>query len=267
MSQIKDRKIIISVGIFLVTITILHAVGLLGTIEDALRSKIQPLVENVYRSKIGFFENLNFYSNKGLYIDSFNSVTALKERTEVLTADVKRLNDENTELRKELNYFKKNEFQHILGNVVGKDIASTDQTILIDRGYEDGVEENDPVISGNGILVGKISKVEKSTSFVRLLNDNSSRVGATVLNQDKSLGAIEGGFGISLKMNLIPRDEVILVNDQVITSGLESKMPRGLLIGSVAEIENEPYKPFQQAVVSPATDYTKLSNVSILLMR
>ena len=53
--------------------------------------------------------------------------------------------------------------------------------------------------------------------------------------------------------------------DQIITSGLEQSIPRGLLIGEVAVAENEAYQPFQQAVLTTATDLSKLTIVSVLL--
>ena len=65
-------------------------------------------------------------------------------------------------------------------------------------------------------------------------------------------------------MDFIPRNEVVLVGDMVVTSGLEETIPRGLLIGEVAVAQNEAYQPFQQAVLTPSTDLTKLFIVSVL---
>ena len=42
-------------------------------------------------------------------------------------------------------------------------------------------------------------------------------------------------------------------------------MPYGLLIGTVAVVENEAYKPFQQAVLNPATDLSHLTLVTVLI--
>ena len=113
--------------------------------------------------------------------------------------------------------------------------------------------------------MGKITKVEKQLAVVRLISDNQIKVAATVLNNERSLGVVEGGYGLSVRMSFIPRNEVVQVGDQIITSGLELNIPRGLLIGSVAAVENEPYQPFQQAVLTPAADLAKLTLVSVLL--
>jgi rod shape-determining protein MreC len=113
-------------------------------------------------------------------------------------------------------------------------------------------------------MIGKIIQVERDISVARLVNDNQSSVGATMLNRDRSLGVVEGGFGISLQMNLIPRDEVVQIGDSIVTSGLEEFIPRGLVLGTVASIENEAYKPFQKAIVTPGVDLSKLTIVSIV---
>lgn len=147
---------------------------------------------------------------------------------------------------------------------MAKNLDTADQIIILNRGANDGIKIDSPVTSGDGVLVGKIIKVEDSISFARVLSDNQSKIAATILNSDHSLGIIEGGFGLSIKMNFIPRNENIITGDQIITSGLELGMPRGLTIGKVAAIENESYQPFQQAVITPAVDYEKINFVGVL---
>jgi cell shape-determining protein MreC len=65
-------------------------------------------------------------------------------------------------------------------------------------------------------------------------------------------------------VKFIPRNEIIIVGEAVVTSGLDPNIPRGLMVGNVVAIENESYQPFQQAVVSPLLDLNKLTIVSIL---
>ena len=263
----KEKKIYLGMGAVFILVIFLHYFKIIYPIENKIRNSFSSMLGSLSRYRVKLNKDIEYIKNREIYISKFNEDVEKNEKINVLSADLKRFTDENIELRKQLNYLQSKSYIHLLANVVGKELMSSDQIIMIDRGFSDGVLVGDPVISGAGILIGKISKSEKNISYVRLLNDNSSRVGATVLSHDQSIGVIEGGFGISLKMNLIPRDEVILVNDQVITSGLEGGTPRGLLIGSIAEVENEPYKPFQQAIVSPATDYDKLTVLSVLMIR
>jgi rod shape-determining protein MreC len=66
-------------------------------------------------------------------------------------------------------------------------------------------------------------------------------------------------------MQFVPRNEIIHIDDQIITSGLEKGIPRGLLIGRVAEVENEAYQGFQKITLVPATDLAKLNLVTVLI--
>jgi rod shape-determining protein MreC len=138
-------------------------------------------------------------------------------------------------------------------------------TIIIDRGSADGLTNGHPVIVGNGLLIGKLVRVDEHTSVVRLLSDYQSRVAATVVNREKSLGLVEGGYGLTVKLDLIPQNEVIRPGDVIITSGLEAYIPRGLVIGTVEVVEKKTQEPFQQAIIKTAADLHSITLVSILL--
>ena len=102
------------------------------------------------------------------------------------------------------------------------------------------------------------------SALIQLLNDNNTKIAATIFNAQNSIGVVEGGYGLSIKMKLIPRNEIVMVGDRVITSGLELDIPRGLLIGEVEVTENEPYQPFQTAIITPVADLTNISLISII---
>ena len=265
MTSQKTRKTYLAVGVVLALVIVLHFLGWLSRYETWIKKLTVPVLGDVHGLSIQMGNNYQFFKNRSDFIKAYNECSIDAEKYKLLTSENSQLTVENSELRTQLNYFQKKQIRHVLAYVIGREILGTDQTVIIDRGLGDGIMINDPVVVDEGILIGKIIKTDDMISIVRLLNDNSSRIGSTILNRDRSLGVVEGGFGISLKMSLIPRDEVVLVNDQIVTSGLETTTPRGLLIGSIAEVENEPYKPFQQAIITPATDFSKLTAVSVLL--
>lgn len=261
----KRNRTYIGLVVVFVLLLVLHGIGLLSPLEGGLRYLMMPLLGDVHGVSVELGDNYQFFKNKEEFINSYRQCIGNTERQTTLTADLKRLQDENVELKKQLGYFEKNKNDFVTARVAGKEITSIEQTIVIDRGSNSLIKIGYPVVVGNGILVGKTVKVEPDFSVVRLINDNQSRVAATVLNADRSLGVVEGGFGISLQMNLIPRDEIVQIADYVITSGLETNMPKGLVLGSVASIENEAYKPFQKAILTPGTDLDKLILVSVII--
>ena len=202
----KTRKIYLAVGAVFILIVVFHNLGWLRRYETWLRNFAVPVLGEVNGLSIQMGNNYQFFKNRGDFIKAYNECSIAAEKYAILTSQLTQLSAENSELQTQLNYFKKNQVKHILAEVVGKEVLGAGQTIIINRGKNDGIAINNPVVADAGILIGKIIKVEDTISIVRLLNDNSSRIGSTILNHDKSLGVVEGGFGISLKMSLIPRD-------------------------------------------------------------
>lgn len=233
----KFYLLIFFIGVFLI---ILHYLHILSPIENLLINSTKKFLTN------------NNYQNTICATDE-----SLKARVGILT-------DENKLLRQQLNFKQKTTLQTIGAEVMGQSVDINEHTLLINRGENDGIKIYQPVITDNGYLVGKISKTGKIMSSVLLINDNNSKIAVETLNKDKSIGVIEGGYGLSIKMSLIPRNETVLVGDQVITSGIEANMPRGILIGKIAGIENEAYQPFQQAVVIPYVNLTKIHFLNVI---
>jgi len=248
------KTYLLVIGVFFLII-FLHYLGALNFIENKIRNTIvlvlKPITTRIQQDGTA--------PNSDLCLGTSTSSTA-----DQLSIKNKILEQENFELKNQLN-FKNRGLSHLItAEIVAKNLDTADQIIVLNRGSIDGIKNDQPVIYGDGILVGKIIKVEENISFARVLSDNHSKIAATILNTDHSLGIVEGGFGLSIKMTFIPRNENIITGDQIITSGLEMSMPRGLTIGKVAAIENESYQPFQQAVITPAIDYEKINFVGVI---
>lgn len=265
MSYRPDKKKYLYLVFTFVALIVLHYTRLTAPLEIFLRSITIPGLSSLTTLNINVGDRYQVFKNRDEFVSAFQTCLAATARQAAGTAASTLLSQENNELRQLLAFHKKQPAPMVVANVVGKELLANDQTVLIDQGSKDGLAPDQPVITEEGILVGKILKVKPDIATVRLVNDNQSKISAAILNHDHSLGAVEGGYGISLRMNLIPRDEPVRIGDQVVSSGLEEKIPRGLLIGTVAVIENEPYKPFQQAVLDPITDLSKLTVVSVLL--
>lgn len=243
----------------------LHYLGYLNWLENFLRSLVSPVSQKIYSLEVainGQTENFNSVEDlKKAYQSSMAEL--LTERSENVKQQL--LEEENAELKTQLKFVQAKKVTSVGAEVIGKNIDPVGNTLVINRGRESGIAPEDPVIVGEGIVVGKIARVEANLSVVRLLNDNQSKVAATIMNQDKSLGIIEGGYGISVQMNYIPQNETVNVGDVVVTSGLEGNILRGLMVGTIEAVEKEAYQPFQKAMVKPFVNLDKIRLVSVIL--
>lgn len=258
-------KTLLSISFVLIFIIISHYAGWLRLVERSIRSVINPLSAQVYSWTIHTQSATHSFHSVDELQTAYEQLVRQYEDQQVDIATVQRLTRDNAELEQQLSFLNTSTtLSHIGAHVIGKNIDQLGRSVLINRGSFDGIALDDPVIVGTGILIGLVSHVEEFSATVRLVDDNQSRIAATILNQDASIGLIEGGFGISVQMNFIPQNEEIHVGDTIVTSGLTRNIPRGLLIGTVEALEREAYQPFQRAIIAPATDLDKIFLVSVL---
>lgn len=250
----SKRKTFFSILVLIVLVIICHFFGLLNSMENLLRDIVSPGSNLLY----GLSMKINAQDDK-----CFDELL----KTKITETTLQLVKEENDELRAQSRFLQKQKWQTVGADVTGKNIDTLGNTLIINRGARDGIKENNPVIIHDGILVGKIARVEEKISVIRLINDNQSKFAATIINNDKSLGLIEGGYGISVQMNFIPQNESVNIGETIITSGLEDEVPRGLLVGIIETVEKEAYQPFQKAIVKPLADLNKINLVSVIISR
>ena len=265
MQPLRIRRAYIGVGLILIAMVGAHSFGWLGFIENPIGRVASILFLKTNRLSSSFRNSWGRIFHASEIQEDYASCQNNLASNEVSQSKLSLLEVENAELRRQLDFKKKQTRQMVIAEIIGRELSNTTHNLLLNKGRDDGLMVGQPVIVGDGILVGHITSVRENYATVRLVTDSDSKIAATLLNYDSSLGVVEGGFGISLRMKFIPRNETVVVGDQVISSGLETNTPRGLLIGTVAVVENEAYQPFQQAILTPATNLDRLSIVSILV--
>lgn len=249
MNKLYDWKKYIWLVITLLLLIFFHLLGWLTPVQNLARFIFEPFLK-----KENYIEIINTEKN----------IEELKQKNLNLETELKIIKQENTDFKKMLNFKNQSDHQLITAEIIGKNFDLTNQTLMINAGASEGISAGDMVLAGQGILVGRITKTEANYAFLRLLNDNQSKIAATILNNDRSLGVVQGGYGLSIKMLYIPRNEIVKVGDIIITSGLEQNTPKGLVIGTVEAVENEANQPFQQAIIAPAQNLDKISFVQVL---
>ncbi len=180
---------------------------------------------------------------------------------------LKEIEAENANLRQLLHFAQRNPFlefrgAEVVARVIGRDPTNLFNYLLIDLGSEHGIREGMPVVTERG-LVGRISRVNRTTSQVLLLTDPSSAVNA-LIQSSRLTGLVEGQPGGELIMKYIPQDAAVSPGEIVITSGLGGHFPRNLVIGQITAVYHRDYEMFQKAVVRPSVDFNKLEQVLVI---
>jgi rod shape-determining protein MreC len=163
-----------------------------------------------------------------------------------------------------LGYKKGNESEVIVAKVLVRTRNFSNEELLLDLGIADGIELNDPVVSGDGLFVGTIEEVFEHTSRVALLTNTNSVVGASILDGEDTTGIVSGGHGSLVRMGFVPVGTVVNVNDVIVTSGIDPNVPRGLTIGLVNTIEEDDNAPFLHLFIEPLADIDHLRVLGVV---
>lgn len=260
----NKRKTALSIAAVIALIIFMHTIGWLRPIEHFFRGSINATSSFVFSGgeKVQSFGS--FFKSKQSYTDEIERLSVELDQRYVDQARLNELEDENARLLEQLNFFETDSHDHVGARVVGRSIDPIGTTIIIDKGTNQGVQKGNSAIVGTGVLIGRVVRADENSSVVQLINDTKSRVAVTVLNSERSIGVVEGGFGIVIRMNFIPQNEEINPGDIVVTSGLEDGVPRGLAIGTIAAVEKKPQEPFQGAVLDPIHNLNNITLISVL---
>jgi rod shape-determining protein MreC len=163
-------------------------------------------------------------------------------------------------------------YHQVAAHVISRDPTLWYATIEVDKGSDDGVHVNDPVI-GDGGLVGRISTVDPTVSVVTLITDHSMAVAAQIQDPGGDTGVLVSAVGNpnQLLVQQLPQTGPFheAFGQQVVTAGfkagpLQSLYPPGIPIGQISSASESDLLNDGQVKVDPAVDLRHLDAVQIL---
>jgi len=239
----------------------LHAVGWLAPLEHIVVGSLAPLQQRVF--SLGSWVN-GLYSQvgrSGVETQLQNELTRLT----IENSQLRSLLADYRELDSQIDFLDASGLRGVTARVIGRNPEPDVQLLILNRGTFAGVRVGLPVITSTGVLVGIVREVRGGSASVLLLTDSQSKLAAAVQAEQAISGVIEGEHGLSLRMELIPQGAAVSAGQTVVTSGSETGIPSGLVIGQIDRLERAENAFFQTAYVQPLVDYGSLSLVSIIV--
>src|SRR5437870_5956982 len=171
-------------------------------------------------------------------------------------------------LRHALNYRERAVFKLVPAEVVTRDSSTWWRTVTVNRGKQDGIESDMPVVTDEG-LVGKTTTVSDSISVVLLVSDENCKVAASV-EGSREQGIVSGqrvtaGLNPLLNLNFLSKQADLKPGQKVYTSGVGGVFPSGLLIGLVKNFRVRELDG--QGQLAPAVDLSHLEDVFVVTGR
>lgn len=258
MRNQKDKIVKVLVVLSLIAVIILTS-SAARIIRINLTDTSVPALKALH-SFLGFFENIAPFAalkeENRLLRERLGLLTRMAEETQAI-------NDENARLREILNFRKIIPYTSIPAQVIGRDPSNWSNSIIISKGSANGIKDNMAVMSTRGI-VGRIAEVGKNSSKVLLITDPDLKVGV-MISRNRQGGIMLGIPGNRCKIVYIALDSDAKVGDKVITAGLGSAFPKGILIGEIEKIGKEEGRLYKYAIVRPSQDLSKLEEVLCII--
>lgn len=271
---LKRAKLLLAhtwIGIFILsTILFLHYTRIALPFENMITRLIQPVQATVY-SEVQDLVNKSEREEelrKNSKEDLIKKHIDLEDQLENLIIENTRLQVvvQDAELLKEqIDFLKEQSYQAISARVVSRSTESLTQTLIINKGAKQGLQPGLPAVINNGLIIGTINDVQDFTAEILLLTSFDSHVSAVIQNEQQSPGIVSGEHNLSLSMNYIPQLDTVLVQDTVVTGGVDENIPEGLLIGQIKDVVSQSGQLFQQANITPFAQVNEITIVSIIL--
>ncbi len=171
-------------------------------------------------------------------------------------------------LRHALAYRERSLFRLVPAEIVSRDSSTWWRTVTINRGQEDGLAPEMPVLTDEG-LVGRTTTVSANISVVLLISDENCRVAASVEGtREQGIVTGERVAGSSaplLDLDYLSKQADLKPGQKVYTSGVGGVFPSGLFVGMVKTFQVRALD--SQAKVAPAVDLARLEDVFVVIGR
>jgi rod shape-determining protein MreC len=151
--------------------------------------------------------------------------------------------------------------QTLAAQVMGSSGTDRSHILYLDKGWSNGVKEDMAVITPEAV-VGKVLRADRNSAQVLVLNDATSGAGA-VLEKSRLHGVVKGTDEGGLRLHYVMVDEKVEVGEHVLTSGGDRIFPKGLPLGTVAEVKRGS-DLFFNIRVEPAAQLNRLEEVLVV---
>ncbi|MFH1566163.1 MAG: rod shape-determining protein MreC [bacterium] len=225
---ISYKLLIISVLVFLLggTIPFIY-------IRSLFYKVTFPIQFGIHGVSLSVVEEVSFLKKVRWIKEELFELYKVKEHSLGLEAKIAEVELENKILRSQIS-LKEISSKKILSYVIGSPFGSSSTALTLNSGSKDGVVVGLAVIYDN-FLVGLVSDVSLNSCIVKLLNSPETKI--SVLSQNtRAKGILVGNYGTTAVIKNILISEVINIEDVIITSGEDSYIPKGLIVGKVVKI-------------------------------
>jgi rod shape-determining protein MreC len=260
MRRSYSKNIIITIALAL-GLVLIGRLGFIRPVSVAIDYATAPI-------RAGFRFIGSRLSGVGTNISSIRSLDSENARLKQQVSQLKEhlseeaeVRQENDILRRQLQVGGASNNQLLAADVIGYQPDNFRQFLTIAKGTNDGLRPGMAVVS-DGVLVGTLSDVAKTTAKVFLVTDPNFKANG-IDQESRANGTVHGQLGSGLIMDKIAQGDSLKPGDTIVTSGLGGEIPKGLIIGQIESVDQRDNQVFQTAQISSPLRVNKLELVFI----
>jgi rod shape-determining protein MreC len=149
--------------------------------------------------------------------------------------------------------------------VVYNTVTSEKNYIQINKGSNDGIQDNMGVFSSDGALIGKVVNVSANYSVAMSLLHVQNNVNA-IVKKSRNSGTISWNAKDPrfLTMTGIPKSDSLVKGDTILTGRFSLSYPPGYMVGTVEEIIKDNSTNFYVLKIRTAANFSDLQHAMIV---
>jgi rod shape-determining protein MreC len=140
--------------------------------------------------------------------------------------------------------------KRLIGEVIGEEVSKVRQRLVVNRGGNNGVKKQQPVITTAGVL-GQVFRTGPFSSEIILITDAEHALPVQVVRSGVRTIALGNNDPTSLELPYVPQNYDVQVGDLLVTSGLGQVFPYGLPVARVTKVARDPAQTFAQIHAVP----------------
>ena len=160
------------------------------------------------------------------------------------------------------------ENEYLNATIISRNLGFWYDKVTIDKGSTSGIEENQAVITNDG-LIGRVVSVSFYTSDIKLLtsSDINQKISVKIKSKEDYVYGLLTGYNNETKEFIvegIAGNKQIADGAEVTTTGLGDIFPSGILIGYVSGMTKDHFDLARTLTVKSNVDFDGVSYVTIL---
>lgn len=240
-----------------------HRGGYLDTARPWLASAVHPLYAVVQAPFAAWsWMTGSFADRDRLRSENQQLAEQLRiARTKLLQFDA--MNEENRRLREIRDASQGIASRTLIAEIIHVDVDPFRHRVRINKGSNDGVFKNQPVLDAFGI-VGQVTRADHATSELILITDTEHAIPVQVNRNGIRSIAIGTGDIHRLVLPFLTSEADVKPEDLLVSSGLDGIFPAGYPVARITKVARDPAETFAVVEARPLAQLDRAREVLLL---